>query len=61
MKYDKVEVKNHLTKRLVDAEIALHEVKCFVFTPENEKLQYPNILTRLDLAMEQISTIRNLL
>jgi len=41
MEYDKIEVKNYLLKRLVDAEMALIEVRRFVFTPKNEKAQYP--------------------
>ena len=61
MEYDKIEIKNYLIGRLVDAESALNEVKRFVFTPENEKAQFPNILTRLDLAMEEINNTRNLL
>lgn len=61
MDYDKIEVKNYLVKRLVDAESALMEVKRFVFTPKNNEAQYPNIITRLELAMDEIDTIRNLL
>ena len=61
MEYDKIEVKNYLLKRLVDAEMALIEIRRFVWTPENEKAQYPNILTRLDLALEEINTVRTIL
>jgi len=61
MEYDKIEVKNYLIRRLVDAESALREVKRFVDTPENEKAQFPNILSRLDDAMNEINNVRNLL
>ena len=61
MEYDKIEVKNYLIRRLVDAEMALIEVRRFVFTPKNEKAQYPNILTRLDLALDEINTVRTIL
>jgi len=61
MVYDKIEIKNYLTKRLVDAESALNEVRRFVDTKYNREAQYPNIFTRLELAIEEINEIRSIL
>ena len=61
MEYDKIKIRNYLIKRLVDAEMALKEVYQFVDTEYNHELQYPNIFTRLELAIEEIDNTRNLL
>jgi len=61
MVYDKIEIKNYLTKRLVDAESALNEVRRFVDTKYNREAQYHNIFTRLELAIEEINEIRSIL
>ena len=58
MKYDEIEIKNHLIKRLVDAESAINEVQRFVDTEYNREAQYPNIFTRFELAIEAINDIR---
>lgn len=58
MNYDKIEVKNYLIHRLVEAETAIQEVKRFLDTPENNKEDFPNIITRCDLALEEINDIR---
>lgn len=63
MHYDELEVRNHLIKRLVDAESAIMEVKRFVDIPENKETEknYPNILTRMEVACSEIDEIRRLL
>jgi hypothetical protein len=58
MEYDKIEVKNYLIKRLVDAETAIMEVQRFVDTEYNREAQYPNIFTRVELAIDAINEMR---
>ena len=59
MEYDKIEIRNYLIKRLVDAETAIMEVQRFIDTEYNREAQYPNVFTRIELALESIDEIRN--
>ena len=59
MEYDKIEINNYLIKRLVDAETAIMEVQRFIDTEYNREAQYPNVFTRIELALESIDEIRN--
>ena len=58
MEYDKIEIQNYLIKRLVDAETAIMEVQRFVDTEHNREAQYPNVFTRIEMALENIDDIR---
>ena len=58
MQYDKIEIRNHLIKRLVDAETAIMDVQRFIDTEYNREAQYPNVFTRIEMALESINDIR---
>ena len=58
MEYDKIEIKNYLIKRLVDAETAIMDVQRFIDTEHNREAQYPNVFTRIELAIGEINEIR---
>ena len=58
MGYDKIEIQNFLIKRLVDAEIAIKEVQRFIDTEHNREAQYPNVFTRIEMALEAIQDTR---
>ena len=58
MEFDKIEIRNYLIKRLVDAETAIMEVQRFIDTEYNREAQYPNVFTRIEMALEEIDNIR---
>jgi hypothetical protein len=58
MEYDKIEIQNYLIKRLVDAEIAIKEVQRLIDTEHNREAQYPNVFTRIEMALEAIQDTR---
>ena len=58
MEYDKIEIRNHLIKKLVDAAQALEEVYRIIDTEHNRETPQPNIFTRLEVAIEEIDNAR---